>query len=43
MLDVTHTDVQADSPLLDQPKPLPEDPYLELDNLRLAGQLQVAL
>jgi hypothetical protein len=43
LVDVTRTDVQANSPLLDQPKPLPESPYFELDNTRLVGQLQVAL
>ena len=31
----------SNSPLLNQPKPLQTDPYLALDNVRVAGQLQL--
>jgi hypothetical protein len=43
VIDVSRTDVQANSPVLDMPKPLPADPYYELDETRVVGQLQVAL
>jgi hypothetical protein len=43
VIDVSRTDVQANSPVLDMPKPLPTDPYYELDETRVVGQLQVAL
>jgi hypothetical protein len=43
LLDVTRTDVQSSTPLFDQPRPLPETPYDELDNTRLVGQLQVKI
>jgi hypothetical protein len=43
VIDVSRTDVQANSPVLDMPKPLPVDPYYELDETRVVGQLQVAL
>lgn len=40
VLDATYVDVQPNSPLLNQPKPLQTAPYLALDNLRLTAQLQ---
>lgn len=43
LVDVTHTDAQAGTPMLNQPKPLQLEPYLELDNLRVTAQLQVEL
>ena len=43
LFDVTRSDVQAGSPLLDQPKPLPDPAYHELDATRLVGQLQVRM
>jgi hypothetical protein len=43
LIDVTRTDVQADSPLLDQPKPLQDPPYYELDHTRVVAQLQVEI
>jgi hypothetical protein len=43
LLDVTHTDVQPNTPLFDQPKPLQAMPYMALDNLRVTAQLQLEL
>lgn len=43
VLDVARTDVQARSPLLDQPKPIQLTPYYELDETRIIAQLQVLL
>lgn len=43
LVDVTQTDVQAGTPMLNQPKPIQLDPYMELDNIRLSVQLQVEL
>lgn len=43
LVDATRTDVQAGTALLNQPKPLPETPYLALDNTRLTTQLQLEL
>jgi hypothetical protein len=43
VIDVSRTDVQANSPVLDPPKPIPNPPYYELDETRVVGQLQVAL
>jgi hypothetical protein len=43
VLDVTRTDVQANSPVLNPPKPIPYPPYFELSATRIVGQLQVAL
>jgi hypothetical protein len=43
LFDVTYTDVQPRSPLLNQPKPLQSDPYLALDNTRFTCQLQLEL
>lgn len=43
LLDVTRTDVQSQSPLLDQPKPLQDPPYYELDHTRVVLQLQVQI
>ena len=43
VLDITRTDVQADTPLWDQPKPWSQTPYLELDKTRVIGQLQCVL
>lgn len=43
VIDVTRTDVEAHTPVLDQPKPLQADPYLALDHTRLTAQLQLEL
>jgi hypothetical protein len=43
LLDVTRSDVQAHSPVLDQPKPLADPPYNELDATRLVAQLQIKI
>ena len=43
LFDVTRTDVEKDSPLLDQPLPLQVPPYLELNQTRTVGQLQVEM
>jgi hypothetical protein len=43
LFDATRTDVEKGSPILDQPKPLMVPPFLELDNTRLVGQLQVEM
>jgi hypothetical protein len=43
VIDVTRTDVQAYTPLADQPKPWPQIPYFELDNTRVIAQLQAVL
>jgi hypothetical protein len=43
LFDVTRTDVEKGSPILDQPTPLQVPPYLDLDNTRLVGQLQVEM
>jgi hypothetical protein len=43
VIDVTHTAVQGDTPVLDQPLPLPYYPYLALDSTRLTAQLQLEL
>lgn len=43
VLDATRVLVEDHSPLLDQPKPLQADPYLELSRTELTAQLQVQL
>jgi hypothetical protein len=43
MFDVTRTDVEPGSPILDQPLPLQSLPYLELNSTRLVGQFQAEL
>lgn len=43
VLEAVRTDVQANTPLLNQPKPLASVPYLALDNTRVLGQLQLEL
>jgi hypothetical protein len=43
MVDVTHTYVEPDTILINQPKPLQADPYLALSNTRLTTQLQLEL
>jgi hypothetical protein len=43
VLDVSHTDVDDDTPVIEQPKPLPGIPYIALDNTRVTGQLQLEL
>ena len=40
LLDATHTDVQEQSPILDQPRPLASFPYFELDTTRVTAQVQ---
>jgi hypothetical protein len=41
LVDVKRTDVQADTPVLEQPEPIPFYPYLELDNTRVFAQAQL--
>jgi hypothetical protein len=43
LLDATRTDVEKGSPILDQPKPLQVPPFLDLDDTRLVGQLQILM
>jgi hypothetical protein len=43
LFDVTHIDVQDDSPMLDPPGPLPVMPYLDLDRTQATMQLQVEI
>jgi hypothetical protein len=43
VVDVTRTDVDRDSPLLEQPLPLQDPPYFELDRTRVGAQLQLDL
>jgi hypothetical protein len=43
LFDITRTDVEKGSPVLDQPLPLQVPPYLDLSNTRLVGQLQVEM
>jgi hypothetical protein len=43
VLELTRREVQADTPLLDQPKPLQLEPYLALDSTRVIAQLQLEL
>jgi hypothetical protein len=41
VVDVTHTDVEGNTPVLEQPQPLAVFPYLDLDSTRVVGQLQL--
>jgi len=43
LFDVTRTDVESGSPVLEQPLPLPPFPYFELSNTRVVGQVQVEI
>jgi hypothetical protein len=43
VIDVTRTQVQAQTPALEQPKPIPFYPYLDLSNTQVVLQLQVVL
>jgi len=43
LFDVTRTDVQDNSPVIQQPVPLPAIPYNSLSNTRVTAQLQVVL
>ena len=43
LLDVARQDVQANSPFIDQPLPLPVDSYKAISNTCVTGQLQVTL
>jgi hypothetical protein len=43
LFDVTRTDVQSGTPIVDQPLPLQMQPYLALSNTRVSGQLQFDL
>ncbi len=43
LVDVTRTDVGTGSPLLNQPKPLTDPPYLALDCTRVTAQMQIEL
>lgn len=40
---VTRTQVQPNTPLVEQPRPLPYDPYLDLNNTRATTQLQIEI
>jgi hypothetical protein len=43
LIDVTRTDVEAGSPLIAQPLPVPGFPYFELDRTRVVAQLQAEI
>lgn len=43
LFDVTRTDVQSNSPVIEQPLPLREIPYNDLSNVRVTARLQVTL
>jgi hypothetical protein len=43
LIDVTRTDVQKNTPVIEQPLPLASVPYLELDNTRIVTQLQLEI
>lgn len=43
VLDVSRTDVQDNTPVIEQPRPLPYIPYSALDTTRVTGQLQLEL
>lgn len=43
VLDLSRTDVQANTGVIEQPTPLPYAPYMALDNTRVTGQLQLEL
>lgn len=43
LLGATHTDVQPNTPVLEQPRPLPGTPYLALDRTRVTFQLQLEI
>ena len=43
LFDVRRTDVQAGTPVLESPKPLPAMPYFDLDSTRVGVQLQAEL
>jgi hypothetical protein len=43
LIDVTRTDVQRYTPVIEQPLPLPAWPYYDLDNTRVVAQLQVEI
>jgi hypothetical protein len=43
LFDVTRTDVEKNSPILDQPTPLQVPPFFQLNNTRLVGQLQIEM
>jgi len=43
LLDVTHMNVQDESPILDQPRPLATYPYFDLDDTRATAQLQLEI
>jgi hypothetical protein len=43
LLDVTRTDVDPQSAVLDPPRPVVIPPFYDLDNTRVTGQLQVAM
>lgn len=43
VVDVTRTNVQKNTPALEQPEPIPLYPYYDLDNTRIVAQLQVEI
>jgi hypothetical protein len=43
VLDISHTDVEDGTAVIEQPTPLPFYPYIALDNTRITGQLQLEL
>ena len=43
LIDVTRTDVESNTPVLEQPLPLAAFPYLDLDSTRVVAQLQLEI
>jgi hypothetical protein len=43
VLAFTRTEVQANTPVIEQPRPLPYEPYLDLSSTKLTAQLQLEL
>jgi hypothetical protein len=43
LVDVARSDIEAGTPVIDSPKPLPAVPYFDLDSTRVTAQLQVEL
>jgi len=43
VLDMSHTAVQDNTAVIEQPEPLPYVPYMALDTTRVTGQLQIEL
>jgi hypothetical protein len=43
VVDVTRTDLEGNTPVIEQPQPLAATPYLDLDNTRVTAQLQLEI